>query len=117
MAFFALSNLSLAFIIIGSVFVAGVIVIVALKIFHQNKEEKQVELAKHGMELSPSVTYTVGNNIAEGKYSFATVDATQSEFRLTLNGEEKTLHNGDTLTLAEEDVLRPQVAVVATICK
>lgn len=117
MAFFALSPLNIALIVVGSVLVVGVLVIVALKIFHQNKEEQQVELAKNGMGLVPGETYTVGKNIAEGKYVFDNADSTQKDLRLTLNGEDKILKNGETLTLAEEDVLCPQVNVVATICK
>ena len=117
MAFFALSITSMAFLIIGVAMVVGVIVIVALKIFRQNKEDQQVEQAKNGMQLALGETYTVGKNIAEGKYSFRSADPAQRELRLTLNGEEKTLMSGDTLTLAEDDVLCPQISVVATICK
>ena len=116
MAFFALKTISIVSIVIGIVLVVGVLVIVALKIFHQNKEEKQVELAKHGVEFVPGETYVVGKNVAEGKYSF-TGAAAQTELRLTLNGEEKTLQSGDVLVLKEDDRLSPQVAVVATICK
>ena len=117
MAFFVLPSWNIALIVIGIVFVVGVLVIVALKIFHQNKEDQQVEQAKNGMKLALGTTYTVGKNIAEGKYSFASSDATQNELSLTLNGEEKALTSGDVLTLAEDDVLCPRVDVVATICE
>ena len=115
MAFFALSTLNVALIVVGILFVAVVLVIVALKIFHQNKEEQQVALAEKGMELAAGEKYTVGKNIAQGKYSFVSADFSQMELRLTLNGEEKTLQNGDELTLAEDDVLCAQATVVATI--
>ena len=115
MAFFALSTLNIALISVGILFVLGVLIVVALKIFHQNKEEQQVALAEKGMELAVGEIYTVGKNIAEGRYSFAAADPSQNELHLTLNDEEKTLQKGDVLVLAEDDVLCVQAALVATI--
>lgn len=115
MAFFTISTMNIVFISIGIALVVGVLVIVALKIFHQNKHEQQVELAKNGITLEAGKTYTAGNDIAEGTYVLQASDAEQNQCRLTLNGEEKSLQNGETVTLSEDDVLCPLIAVVATI--
>lgn len=115
MAFFVLSLWNIALIVVGILFAVGVLVIVALKIFRQNREDKQVALAQNGIKLTKGQKYIVGKNIAEGNYSFACVDHSQKELCLTLNGEEKTLQNCDVITLAEGDVLCLQAAVVATI--
>ena len=117
MAFFALSTISIVSIVIGGALVCGVLVVVSLKMFRQNREEQQVKLAERGMQLSAGKTYVVGKNIAIGKYSFAVNDASHEKLCLLLNGQEKRLTSGEILTLTEEDVICPQISVVATICK